>query len=334
MIRRLLGGDMSACPRGWIVLAALALSPPVAAAQSAPACAPAATPADQAICANSGLEAADAAMEKAYAALRAALPPAQQEDLRRDQREWVKDRDGGCLDKKGAALVACLMRATEKRRHFLAGEGGNGAAGATALLPVFLYETQPERYEIAIAYPQFAAKVAPGFNAAVKDAIFGKDALEEYRGPSAIPDTDAANFYDVQYETTYLSPRLVSVTLQFGGFAGGAHPNNWRIALLWDPTADKPVALSDFLADPATAVPAIAALCKAQGEKENWGLFDNPDFAAVVGEEGSWSVRKDGVTIEFDPYAVTPYVAGPHDCRLGYAELKPWLKPGGPLPPH
>ncbi len=35
----------------------------------------------------------------------------------------------------------------------------------------------------------------------------------------------------------------------------------------------------------------------------------------------------------FDPYSVTPYVAGPHDCRLTYAEFKDWLKPGGPLPP-
>jgi hypothetical protein len=35
----------------------------------------------------------------------------------------------------------------------------------------------------------------------------------------------------------------------------------------------------------------------------------------------------------FDPYSVTPYVAGPHDCRLTYDDLKDLLKPGGPLPP-
>jgi hypothetical protein len=31
---------------------------------------------------------------------------------------------------------------------------------------------------------------------------------------------------------------------------------------------------------------------------------------------------------------VAPYVSGPHDCRLSYAELKDWLKPGGVLPPQ
>ena len=62
-------------------------------------------------------------------------------------------------------------------------------------------------------------------------------------------------------------------------------------------------------------------------------MFDNADVAAVVGEIANWSVDKDGIEILFDPYAVAPYVAGLHECRLSYAELEAWLKPGGRLPP-
>jgi uncharacterized protein YecT (DUF1311 family) len=332
MIGCLAGGSMPACPVGLIAFSVAALWVASAAAQPAPDCAKAPTPAEQAICRDLRLAAADAAMAEAYAALRATRSPVQRADLQRDQRQWIKDRDAGCSDRKDAALVQCLLRATEERRHLLAGEGDNGAAGAPTLLPVYFYEAQPKQYEIDIAYPQFAARVAPKFNAAVRAPIFGKDALSEYRTQTRV---DAgANFYQVAYDTTYLAPNLVSVTLQLGGYSGGAHPNNWRVALLWNLAADKPIAIADFLADPVAAVLAISALCKAHGEKEDWGLFDKPDFAAVVRDPASWAVAKDGVTIQFDPYSVTPYVAGPHNCRLSYAGLKPWLKPGGPLPPR
>jgi hypothetical protein len=40
------------------------------------------------------------------------------------------------------------------------------------------------------------------------------------------------------------------------------------------------------------------------------------------------------VAILFNPYSVAPYVAGPHECRIPYAEQARWLKPGGPLPPR
>jgi hypothetical protein len=141
----------------------------------------------------------------------------------------------------------------------------------------------------------------------------------------------------VTYDITYLAPHLAAVTFQTADYQGGAHPNSERIAMLWDPGADKPVALDDFLADPKAALPAIAALCKdklaVEAKKEEWTFFDNADFAAVVQDAKSWSVGADGVTIMFDPYSVAAYVVGPRDCRLTYAELKAWLKPNGVLPP-
>ena len=110
------------------------------------------------------------------------------------------------------------------------------------------------------------------------------------------------------------------------------------MGLLFDLTAGRPLRLADLLADPKPAVAEIAAQCKAQlvaeGAKDGWELFDNADVAAVVGEIDNWSVAKDGVEILFDPYAVAPYAAGLHECRLSYADLQRWLKPGGPLPPQ
>jgi uncharacterized protein YecT (DUF1311 family) len=296
-------------------------------------CAKAKTETEKAICASPELAAADAAMNKAFTALAKSIAPEQQAALRRDQIDWIKSRDGACFEKKDEALAACLLAETEKRRHLLLGEGDNGAAGAPPLLPAFFYEAKKGAYEITIAYPQFAKSAASKFNSAAHDMVLSKDVFSEYRQDKPNAFNGSSNFYEASYDITYLAPHLAAVALKFSGYAGGAHPGSWRTALLWDPAGDKPIALADFLADPDKAVPAISAACKAIAEKKDWGLFENPDFAAVVRNEYSWSVDKTGVTIMFDPYSVAPYVSGPHDCRLSYAELKDWLKPGGLLPP-
>ena len=325
---------MIACRRALIAAVACLLTALPAWAQPAPNCSKAKTPAERAICTSPELLVADAAMGKAYAALSKGLPPEQQTGLRADQREWVAARDGGCLDQKDDALVKCLLAETEARRHFLLGEGDNGPSGAPPLVPTFFMEAKKGAYEITLAYPQIEA--APNFNAAVHDVIFGKDALAQYRQDKPNAFNGSSNFYQVRYEATYLAPHLASVTLQFADYSGGAHPNNWRATVLWNPTADKRVTLANILADPGKAVPAVSGLCKAklgeQAKAGDWDFLDNPDFDGVVKEAAKWAVDKDGVTILFDPYAVTPYVVGPLECRLTYAELADWLKPGGLLP--
>ena len=133
-------------------------------------------------------------------------------------------------------------------------------------------------------------------------------------------------------------PKTAEVVFTIFSFTGGAHPNTARAALLFDLTAGRPLRLADLLADPKPAIGEISAQCKnelaAEGAKNGWELFDNADVAAVVGDINNWAVAKDGVEILFDPYAVAPYVAGLHECRLPYGALAQWLKPGGPLPPQ
>lgn len=319
-----------------ILLAAL---PPLlwasaAMAQASFDCAKASTASEKAICADPTLAATDKAMGQAYDALEKTLKPDQQKGLRADQNGWVANRDGGCFQMTGDTLTQCLLTATNQRKNFLAGVGDNGPAGAPPLLPAFFDESKKNLYDIAVAYPNFAPPVAPKFNAAAKDLVLGGNVLDDYRTDKPGPVPGATNFYDVGYDVTFLDPHLAAVTVQFFGFAGGAHPNNWRSALLWNLTQDKPVALGDFFADPEKAVPAVSALCKAIAEKEDWGLLDNPDFDTVVKDPKSWAVGKDGATILFDPYSVAPYAAGPHDCRLTWDALKDLLKPGGMLPPQ
>lgn len=324
---------MTSCRRAFFAALPTILCATAALAQASFDCTKASSASEKAICADPRLAAADKAMGNAFTALFKKLPARQQSALKADQVAWVSGRDGGCFQMTGDTLNQCLLTATKQRTNFLSSAGDNGPADAPALVPTYFNQSKKDVFDITIAYPQFAAPAGAKFNAAVKDPIFGKNAVAENEKPLEGGASGSGDFYQVAYDATYLDPKLLSVTLQFGEFSGGAHPNNWRVALLWNPASDKPIALDDFLADPAKAVPAVSALCKAQAEKDEWGLFDNPDFDTVVGDTKSWAIDKDGVTVMFDPYSVTPYVAGPHDCKMTYADLKEWLKPGGPVPP-
>jgi uncharacterized protein YecT (DUF1311 family) len=307
------------------------------AAQPTPDCRQAKTSAEKAICGNAELAAADKAMAQAYAALRGQLPPEQQKTLLADQRRWITRRQAACGDKSKDTLARCLLSQTDARRRFFAGESPNGALGAPRIVPGVFHETRKGRYEISIEYPQMLTPRGPAaaaFERAAYAIAFGKDAVSDYRDMEAPMTAGLENFYDAGYDIAYVDPHLVSVVFSIGTYTGGAHPNSGRTSLIFDLTAGRELTLSDLVADPQRAVDEISSRCRAQAEKDDWGLFDDPDFPTVVKGVTSWAPDKDGILILFDPYSVTPYAAGPHECRLNYAELGPLLKPGGPLPPQ
>ena len=309
--------------------------------QPVPDCRQAKTAADKAICGNVELAAADKAMADSYTALRAKLPPEQQKTLLADQRRWITRRTAACGDKSDDALAQCLRAETEARRRFLAGESTNGARDAPRIVPILFHEARKGRYEISIETPQMLTprgEAATAFEQAARAIAFGKNAVKEYREMERPMAKGAENYYEATYELSYADPKLISLVFTIATFSGGAHPNSARIALLFDLAAGRALKLADVLADPKTAVAEIAARCKTQLEeqakKEDWELFDNADVAAVVGEDTNWAADKEGVEILFDPYSVAPYVVGPRECRLSYADVKQWLNPSGPLPPQ
>jgi len=307
-----------------------------ATAQPAADCNRARSVAERAICVDPRLAAADSEMAKAYSALRALLPTAQRAALLDSQREWIAQRDGACPD-QGSQLTQCLLEQTQARRRFLAGEGPNDAVGAPRLLPAFQRE-EAAHYQISIQYPQIpssAGAIAASFNKESRKIAFGTGpgGAASFRNNEPLPNSETKNFYDASYEIRYLDAHLASVVFAIATYEGGAHPNGANIGLLFDFDQDRPLRLADFLANPEEAIRAIAARCEREARQEDWGIFENADFAAVVSEISAWSAGRDGVAILFNPYSVAPYVAGPHECRIPYTELAHWLKPGGPLPP-
>jgi uncharacterized protein YecT (DUF1311 family) len=270
--------------------------------------------AERAICMDPHLAAADSEMAKAYSALRALLPAAQHAALLENQREWIAQRDGVCQD-TGSELTQCLLEQTQARRRFLAGEGPNGEFGAPRLLPAFHREAATH-YKISIEYPQIPSAggaIAASFNQQSRKIAFGSGpgGAKAFRNNEPLRNSEAKTFYDASYEIRYLDAHLASVVFAIATYEGGAHPNGESVGLLFDFDQVRPLRLNDFLANPEEAIPAIAAHCERQATKEDWGVFENADFAAVVSDIAGWTAGKDGVAILFNPYSVAPYVSGP-----------------------
>ncbi len=323
----------------YSVLSGVANAQPPAAA---PDCSRAKTAAEKAICTTPELAAADTAMANAYSSLRAALPADQKSALLDDQRRWIRARDALCGDQNEPQLIKCLLKETDRRRQFLAGEGPNHAAGAPRLQPAPFHEARSGRYEINVNYPRIAKPANAGeaaFNTAARELVLSKSALGEIRGSERVPGSPMVSSYDASYDVTYLGAKLAAVVFTTSTYgAGAAHPVSGRDSLIFDLARGRRLVLADIVSSPKEAVAAISELCKkqlqAQAAKEDWQLFDDADFAATVGEVRHWAPDETGVDILFDPYSVAAYAFGEHQCRLSWADLSAWLMPNGPLPPR
>ena len=127
--------------------------------------------------------------------------------------------------------------------------------------------------------------------------------------------------------------------------AGATHPNIQPESLIFDFSRGRALTMADIIGSPEKALPAIWRECKSRlKEKGSFAPGANapvgserlpwPDDAVGnVGDLGVWALDKAGVEIMLGPPGPIAHY-GPYECRLSWADLSPWLKPGGPLPPH
>jgi hypothetical protein len=120
----------------------------------------------------------------------------------------------------------------------------------------------------------------------------GANGAEGFRTDEALPAGEPKTFYDATYEITYLDAHFASLVFSIGTYEGGAHPNGGSSSLLFDFDRGRSLMLADFLEDSEEAIPAIAARCSYDANKEDWGVFENADFAAVVSAVSAWSVDR------------------------------------------
>jgi hypothetical protein len=192
----------------------------------------------------------------------------------------------------------------------------------------------------------------------------GTATIEWRSNPSAFRDGMGWN-YDRDYGLRSIIGHYVSVVRSDSTFEGGAHPNQEIDTILWDSTAQKRISIRPFFTETADKGPTMMALAKlaslaVAAEKLKDGIngyADNDNtpaskmtpeqelqkdqfirdgikpvllgVGAVTFAPSTESGKSSGLTFHYSPYAVGPYVEGPHTIFVPWTAFQQYLSVDG-----
>ena len=192
----------------------------------------------------------------------------------------------------------------------------------------------------AAAIPALAARLEADLTRQRAEALATARADKDSRPP----DTP---FHGHYFQKIWLAhgetPPLLSLAAQVAFFTGGAHGNTTFDSLLWNRTADRPIATADLFTDAAAAFAAMKkpyceALDRARVEKrgaplpaqgEDW-LIGCPELVKQVvipvdADEDSHFERR---RVLIPPYEAGPYVEGTYEIDVPLTDaLRALIKP-------
>src|SRR5688500_9993933 len=171
-------------------------------------------------------------------------------------------------------------------------------------------------------------------------ADYTRDAREQ----KAQREKDGFDFngymYSLVVEVAGQTPRLLSLTRSWMEYAGGAHPNRFSEAMLWDKEANALVSLAKLVGGATLEGLYRDAFCKALDEQraekregidvELDAFTECPKFdeIQIIPKGPAKGGAMTALLFHADPYVAGPYVEGEYDIELAVsaafvAALKP-----------
>jgi hypothetical protein len=201
-------------------------------------------------------------------------------------------------------------------------------------------------YEINASYPQITGTGNPNFekfNQAVRGSV-SKSIAEFKKNLAATPDQEpppADSMHSdltIEYEIGLAQDDLVSVLLFVSSYyQGAAHPLGNSDVVNFDLKNGKVLKLSDLFKPGAKYLPALSTYCISdlkKQSKDKQGMLDDTSINNGASPNAknykSWTIRRNGIGVEFDAYQVGPYAAGAQAVVVPYSALKDWISPEGP----
>jgi len=289
-------------------------------------CAKAKTDIEKAVCASPDLKAADDAMSTAYVAAAKAVGAKMAKTLKADQVDWNTQRMSWCTvnddgnDATPEQLTACLVRNTDARRKFLAGEPTDGPGAGEAVIPQVLTGADAMFNE----YVVFADPQAAGAK------IFNKTIQRELKDIRMAKTKDnMSDSFDLHL--LYLSPALLSASVDIDQEEGYAHPMVSSHAINLDMQTGRPLSMDQLLDD--AGLKAVEDNCTGQmkdyiADGEEGADVRKDTVHLTITDLNHWTFGATGTTISYIEYGMD----SPLTCTLGYDVLKPLAKAGFPLP--
>jgi len=202
-------------------------------------------------------------------------------------------------------------------------------------------------YEISAQYPQinnFANPNFEKFNQVVRGAVTKK--VAEFKKEVAPkpdeeprPENSMGSDLGISYTIALAQDDLISLTLSVSDYyQGAAHPNSYTEAINYDLKNGKVLKLADLFKPGAKYLQTIASYCIADLKKQSNakgadGMLDDSSINSGAGPSPknyrNWTITRKGLGVDFDPYQVGPYAAGPQFVMVPYATLKDLINPDG-----
>lgn len=211
------------------------------------------------------------------------------------------------------------------------------ASPALAKLPVKAMKTtvKQKKYEIDVAYPQTGNKT-------VDAAIAGwvKDEVAQFKDDAAGNDGEGAYgayTLDIAFDVARNDDEVFAVVFTESIFEGGAHPNtNFRTMNFLMPDGWQVYLPEVFTQAGLKKISqlAIAALNKQLTGPDS--MSDKDWIARGAGPSwdnfGDFTLLPNALDIQYAPYNVAAYAAGPQETKIPLAPLKPFLRPNWRAP--
>lgn len=211
------------------------------------------------------------------------------------------------------------------------------AAPAFAKLPVkpVKIAIKHKKYEISVAYPQTGNKA---IDAAVAD--WAKDETAGFKSDAADNDGDsAAGPYtlDISFELARNDDHVFAVIFTESTYEGGAHPNtNFRTMNFLTPDGWQ-VYLPEIFTQ--AGLKTISQLAIADLDKQLAGpdaMSDKDWIARGAGADwdnfADFVLLPDALDIQYAPYNVAAYAAGPQETKIPLTSLKPYMRANWRMP--
>jgi Protein of unknown function (DUF3298)/Deacetylase PdaC len=259
---------------------------------------------------------------------------------------WAVDQADGLVTLAGNWSKPPGEKGSDKKTAFSVHEEPIAFSGDVELVSKQIKEANKKlMYEISAHYPQLNGGNNPNlekFNQAARALVtkkvagFKKDiAVEE--GEELPPEGSMGSDLVVGYTVVLAQDDLVSIKFDVSSYyQGAAHPNSYSDVINYDLKNGKQLKLGDLFKPGAKFLPAIATYCIGDLKKQakEKGLLDDQiqEGAAPKAENyQSWNITRKGLGINFDPYQVGAYAAGPQFVMVPYTALKDLINPDGPI---
>ena len=182
--------------------------------------------------------------------------------------------------------------------------------------------------KLSLNYPAFRVKAVDDDIRAWADSVI-QSYEEEVRG-SIGPDGEKPGSYGVwdltgMYSLERPSPKVVSIIFNVYSYTGGAHGNLVITCRNYDVASGKRLEFADLFKDPEKALELMSAfarqsLTRSLGEESDEEMI-REGTAPEMRNFGELALTPAGVTIQFQPYQVGPWSAGPQQVEMSLADL-------------